>query len=46
MGYGEGAMVEVEVEVVEQEFVLFEASTLVRGFSIGNIVVDMVGKEG
>lgn len=46
MVYGEGAMVEVEVEVVEQEFGLFEASTLVRGFSIRNIVVDIVGKEG
>ncbi len=41
MGYEELAEVEVGLEVVNLEAGLFEASTLVRGCPIGNIMVDM-----
>lgn len=46
MGYDELVVVEVGVEEVKQEVGLFEASTLVRVFPIGNIGVDMGEKDG
>lgn len=45
MGYGEGAMVEVELEALKQEVDFFESSTIVRDCPIGKIEVDMVVKE-
>lgn len=45
VGHGEGDVVQAEVEELKQQVGLLEASTLVRCCPIGNIEVDMAGKE-
>jgi len=46
VGYDELVVVEVGVEAVNQEASFFEAFTLVRGFLIGKIGMDMAEKHG
>lgn len=45
MDFGEGVVVEVELEAVKKEIGWFEASTLVRDFPIGKVGVDMSENE-